>query len=102
MVRRAGRERQGCPTRALGPVLPPVGDPLCPHPEDVPRAGPGTVRARHRALLRDMRRWDRDVAARYEALLAPKFPKKKLICKSLERLKPEVKKKWRTILREAR
>ena len=57
---------------------------------------------KYRALLRTMRRWDPEAAARYEGLLAPKLPKEGFTAKGLSRFKSEMKMKWRAELRRAR
>ena len=56
----------------------------------------------YRSLFRAMRKWDAAVASQYEALLAPKLPKGDFTAKGLKRLKCDLKKKWRAILRGAR
>lgn len=58
--------------------------------------------ARYRALLHAVSRWDRGVSNKFEALLAPHYPRGDFTQKGLTRFKAEMRKKWRTILRDTR
>lgn len=58
--------------------------------------------AAYHAVLRAMRAWDPAAAAQFEAMLAPKMPKRGFTAKGLRYLKPLLKKKWRAVLRGAR
>ena len=102
VVHPEGRGFKGTPTRTLRHLLPALDRFLRPDSQDMRDEGRDQFGEKYRALLRAMRRWDPETAARYEDLLAPKLPKEGFTAKGLARFKTEMKMKWRAELRRAR